>query len=107
MFEGRWFLDTMSETFRRFSVTDLQVSDIQIEGSSPPSAVTFQQLLTLVDPEKLEQRTEASLTRMQLSWRVGVSGTVTLLLAGVAREGPRFRGPHGARWWLGCRRGWR
>lgn len=91
VFERRSFLDAMADTFRRLTVTDLQLTEVSIQGSPTPLSVTFQEVLSVEDPATLEQRTLASRMRWQLSRRAGEGGDVTVQIVGVAREGRSFR----------------
>jgi hypothetical protein len=50
--EGRSVLNSMSETFRRFAVIDFQLQDRAVHGSPTPQAVTLQEVLSVVDPER-------------------------------------------------------
>jgi hypothetical protein len=84
------FLDAMVATFQRHAVLDLQLREVAIEGTPTPQAVTFQEALSVIDPAGLAQRTQVGRTRWQLGRRAGASGVVTMLIAGVAREGPQF-----------------
>lgn len=65
-FAGGTFLEAMVTTFQRLAVTALQLSDVALEGARPV-AVTFQEVLSVVDPAASEQRTRAGRTR----WRRG------------------------------------
>jgi hypothetical protein len=87
--EGRSVLESMGETFRRVAVTDFQLQDRAVHGSPTPQAVTFLEVLSMVDPATFEQRTRARRTRWELDRQTDPNGTVTLRLAEVMREGPQ------------------
>lgn len=90
VFGHQTFLDFMSETFRRFTIIDLQPSEVVMQTVAEPFTVAFRETLSVIDPSPLQQRTRSVQTTWRLAKQTDGRGTVTILIAGGTQSGPAF-----------------
>jgi hypothetical protein len=84
------FLDAMAADFRRFTITDLQLTEIAMQRAAEPFTVSFRETRSMEDPQALTQQTRSQQTTWQLVRETAASGTVTILIGAVTHAGPQF-----------------
>lgn len=83
------FRQHMTETFQRFNITALELSEVSMHSAPQGLTVSFREALSLEDPRTQVQLTRSGSTTWQLVRRSSSRGAVTLLIAAVTRTGPQ------------------
>ena len=100
--DGQAFREIIAETFRRFSVTNVEINEVSIQSAAEPFTVSFRETLSIEDPIARIQGTRSVRTTWRLVRQGSASGTLTILIAAVTRVAPHIevvtRGlPHAGR----------